>query len=734
MSWPSVSLVVLCAFQLSTSLDVLLLHTDCNHLNPPTTEESSSSTSSSPVSAVVELVNSQLARHGLKAVDVEVGCAIPFSTLLAFVSRLHKPLFAVITSSAPHTSSSLSAEGLSQIIGRREFSLLHVGITASTVPAYKTVYHFPFSYSMLGSPNTLLSAVLALIKRHSWKSVNVLYQPPLSINISRLVSSLDVLNVTHKVLELVQNANLSAIDADYQLQLAFVGDYLTIHSLLCQFFHSYLRFPTYQFVFVLYSLPADTSWHLSSAVTQGCTTQELLLAARGTLIFQYHFETSALKQEEILLRNLYASEAVQGDCFSILKASLLFDAMWSLSLALNSSVVREGSEFSLAGGSLNRDSNFTSLVSQELRKLDFSGLTGRIQFGNSSGNSIRNIAIYQFRTPTDSWNPNLVATFFSENSSLEIHSELETSSAHFTPTCTFKTVTAPRSISSIFFALSIITTLCLLANNISILCCQKKESVKASSFKLMQLIFLGCYFLMAASVANTCVDGFMDTIPPQVTCYLWHALNYFGMGGLTLMFGSLCLRTWRLYRIFVHFRKPGNYLSDRILLAGVLACFCLDTTVVVIWIAVDPFVPKCITLPGGRGLGLIRCTQNYFFTWYILLSFFNVLLMVMCIVLALLVNHGVRQSTSNSQFNTRNTLCSVFWTVGTMVVGLTIYTIILLDDNVTPASITSRMVILNVLFLTGVAIVSFLVTLPPLLSIIKCHRSMRTSTSTLCLQ
>ncbi len=50
------------------------------------------------------------------------------------------------------------------------------------------------------------------------------------------------------------------------------------------------------------------------------------------------------------------------------------------------------------------------------------------------------------------------------------------------------------------------------------------------------------------------------------------------------------MRTWRLYRIFIVYKNPGNLLSDYAL----LVFLCVAVIVSVTWVSVDPLTPTVV--------------------------------------------------------------------------------------------------------------------------------------------
>lgn len=61
-----------------------------------------------------------------------------------------------------------------------------------------------------------------------------------------------------------------------------------------------------------------------------------------------------------------------------------------------------------------------------------------------------------------------------------------------------------------------------------------------------------------------------------------------GSIGLTLVLGTLTMKTWRLYKIFVYTMNPGKFLSDKPLAFFVCCMTLVDFIICVVWFVFDP--------------------------------------------------------------------------------------------------------------------------------------------------
>ena len=56
---------------------------------------------------------------------------------------------------------------------------------------------------------------------------------------------------------------------------------------------------------------------------------------------------------------------------------------------------------------------------------------------------------------------------------------------------------------------------------------------------------------------------------------------------------NICAKTWRLYRIFVHYLEPGYFLRSGSLIAFTLLLVSVDIVLCVLWTAIDPMEADC---------------------------------------------------------------------------------------------------------------------------------------------
>ncbi len=154
------------------------------------------------------------------------------------------------------------------------------------------------------------------------------------------------------------------------------------------------------------------------------------------------------------------------------------------------------------------------------------------------------------------------------------------------------------------------------------------------------------------------IETFPNSYEVFVRCYMVHVRNNFLFVGLTLIESIICVSTWRLYRIFIVYKDPGNFLSDYALLIFVSLCVAGNVIVSVAWVSGDPLIPVLVNstdsitiLHNSSGdimgveitkVNIYRCRQrepNNFLIWYFLFVTFLLLISITSIVLAIVTRN-----------------------------------------------------------------------------------------------
>ena len=686
----------------------------------------------------VELINknnSILRGFTLELLQGDSGCNIRPKANQAFFDNVlyrHSPLGIV----GPGCSN--SAMTVSSLSGRRELSILTIHVAGSLLLSNRTLYNY--SFGTLDSTEVFVQASLSLMRRNSWEPVGMLYDESrlyYASTVRRFEEELRSANFSHFSsavydtfipLDVIVKDNIRVI-------FLFVGpDYLS--RIFCLAYHLDLLYPIYQFVIV--SRVTDEIQPLSFKYvgnTITCTEGEIAKVINGSLIIHYQLESSENTTDIGLSYNqffdIYNQRVFEYNTLNALSqnksdkliktsfwAASFFDAIWSMALALNSSVETTG----LLSNSGNvYGSELADILRKNLLEQDFRGLSGRITYNCSSGYVIRNVNIYQI---DGNRLMNLIAYYAKLNDSIVLTStkgKFINGTFRTESTITAVSLTIGGILLSIV-ALSFIMTLIL---HILTVIYRDRKSVKASSTKLSHVAFIGCYLLAFCGLVNFMVECLSGTISPSAECHLFHVLNSVGAIGGTLLFGPICARTWRLYRIYVHFTNPGKLISDWFLLSLILILFVLNLIVAILSATVEPFKPEYTNTSLFREVMdtrgntqeivlvetvLIECVQDSYFLWFGFLFFFPVSLMGIAFWLAVFT-----RKIPHKDFQTQSIMLLVYLLSGFSTVGFLLY--FFFNINLL------RYVVLNVVFATSVLFSCLLLFLPPLYPQLKQNQS-----------
>ena len=440
-----------------------------------------------------------------------------------------------------------------------------------------------------------------------------------------------------------------------------------IPRILCLAFHNDMLFPAYQYIIVAGGSINLAYSNISIGEERLCTVSDMNSMQDKLIILSFKssaIDSSSSNDKLSQYHNMFSSHP-DGIGY--------FDAILSLALAANNS--RNVLTLSNYSYGLTYE---TDILRREILKLDFKGLSGRIRFDNTTGRVIRNICIQQLYN--NSKHLITLGTYDHENGIIHttgngqfLNSEIPIRER----IDTFETV--PLFLSILALVAISLLLLIVLTLHILTLIYRKSESVKASSPMLSNIAFLGCYLIVLSLIVNVMIEGFTNYYNQSIRCHLFHVMNSSVILGSTLIESLICVKTWRLYRIFVHYKNPGCLLADRILIIFIIICAIIVTAVSVAWISFDPLK---ITLhrmqedyidisPNLQGLldvtvvrtNVYRCLQEvpfHFYFWIFSLTIFVIILSLASVILGILATKAIK----SKKFKTDNVVVANFLIIG----------------------------------------------------------------------
>ena len=490
-----------------------------------------------------------------------------------------------------------SSLAISSLLSRPGMALPNIHLATSSLLQNRAKY--PNTYGILSSSFTIINATFQLIKHNQWEKVAIFYDSTVFVHISPQLRK--VINQELQMNKIVFYSLVSdtylPIDALIQSSARVIVTWTSlIHAqkLLCIAHNTrHMAFPHYQWVVSGFNIREFLATEIAfkySGEFFNCSNNNLMVL-KNNLILSYTLDSvdpgaqlvSGYTYREILWQYLYSvyNYNTNNRALSIspsIWATLTYDAVWALVLAINMSTVGFTNSSSLSYGT----EQFTDEIKHSLEQIQFAGASGFINFDSTSGYTHRTVDIYHI-------NSSMGVTLVGVTDGGSISILTNDPQIFISTNLTSKIKTVHPSVAALF--LLIILTLFLATFLLHILSTIKRKhpSIKAASPLLNHFIFSGCYIWTAASILYVLIVKTLNFGDDRAYANCCHAIWVWLIPiGMTLTIGTLFAKTWRIYRIFIHFRNPGRLISNQALITLVLLQLGIDMTLGTIWSVVSP--------------------------------------------------------------------------------------------------------------------------------------------------
>ena len=661
----------------------------------------------------VQEINSRedlLAGYTVNLTVANSACNLQGETLINFVREVFNsgPSFVGVVGPA----CSDAAELVGAIASQSGVALPTFHITSS--PRLSNRKQFGYTYGTVSSSLGYVKLFTSLIKANQWRSVAIFYEESkifyssaYSLFIKRLRNAFPERQVVFSSPISEIYLPLSSI-MEHRVRIVFIlATSDLMQRIFCRISRNFphLMFPTYQFVLMevrnyYFFSPATFSYNGQQYY---CSVREVTAVMEGALLTHVQLELSDnstvlvsgltygqyLEQyRDILAGNVDVNDTTEW-------ANPFYDGVWSLALALNGSAAA----LQLTGNTLN-SREVTVVIQDEVLKLDFQGASGRISFENSTGFVAGMIELDQVSGNSSVPIGHFAVELYLTEDGDFIGSEFES----------VELVVHP-ALATFFLLLTAVAVTLIVTAHILTLVYHDFKSIKASSYRLSQLIFIGCYLLTISILALT-----VEKVSPSssvniaVLCGLqaWCLPT-----SLTLILGSVGLKTWRLYCIFIHLKKPRKLLSDWSLIVMVLILVSVDVVLCLSWTVGNPFtIERRESLRGVNEIDItVECDSESYFLWFGVLTAYQGLFMFIALALALLTK-GIR----HESFKTKSIVVLVYFLTIVLLLGFPVYFILRLTDTSSP---DTEYPILAATLNTVLYLCFFFLFFPPVLSMLR---------------
>ena len=657
-----------------------------------------------------------LGNYTLKLLEADSGCQVTTKSFVSITRAVFYSGNRIVGIVGP--SCSETALALSPIVSQREVSLLQISLTTSPEVSNST-------YSIVSSSFQFVNVFIKLMEYSRWEIVGALYEGYQFGAFSKFRNSVGE-KLYFSVLVQDFFIPLEEIERNQVSMLfAFTGANLA-RQMLCLAYHMNLTYPNCQWIFSgrrIADFMEDVTV-LSNGVNYCCSQETMQIATEKIILNLFQLErdnqstndtiaemsyTDFLQQyRKYFYQHLEEIQLHREDIVDTRYYSPFYDATWLMALSLNNSIpfLRE-INLTLSDYSYGHP-NATRIIEDQILKLQFEGMSGRVRFNATSRRIVRDTKVEIFQV----FGAEMKYIGNYSNHVLSLHGNQTFINQSEKLLVIHLGVGVPLIIAILFLGAII-----FLMQVINILYSDHK-TIKASSPVLNHFIFSGCYVFIIAALIVIIQDTFVAIFDYQVLFgVLCSTMTWSFSFGITLIFGTLCGKMWRIYRIFSHFRQDRvRFVSDSLLIAFVVLLLLIDILYYVTWISINPWsLMRLNRFDQGTQLVRVVCDCDNFQIWLIILLVYKGLLIFLVLSLSIM-SSGIRRK----EFNRKNISVLVYFLA--IFYGITMPTLL-----ATAAGVDYNSLYLNfmsaVLLLVGSAVFCALfVFLPPILPLLKHNR------------
>lgn len=550
----------------------------------------------------VQHINSNeclLPNYNLEVIEQNSGCALWHQTLLGYIKHVLHSEKNIIGVVGPACSPGLNVVNSLNYPDRVPV----VQVTIATTPLLDNAAIFPYTFSTLTSGGQLLQAFVELVRENCWKKIAVikLFGTDYFETVSNTLKyKLETRNVSVRVFDMIDAyVPLNELILSELRVVLFLGNPDAFCQFICRVYQNKPRvvYPTYQFVFAERSEEeiAQCSLCNDSVKTKALQNAIFILnslntsskneTVSGLTLAQFAEEYNEFV--EGYMKNSGYSYALEvGRDY----ATVYYDSVWSLALCLDH--ISRTSDIDLSDYRPGLHNNAVPDAIREcLFQLSFKGVSGTKYFDRETRQALTSVHIFQFA------NGSLLKIRYFDGMEF-----IKLRNGTFIEDFFEKKFV---SVNVVFSAVILLTTCLLLVLTVFFhminIVYSKHKDIKASSPKLTHIIFIGNYAILVAIMAYImpAMIEITNGVLGKILCYTHRVLSGIGV---TLIFATVLVRKFRLYRIFIHYMRPGGYmLKDKALVLFILLLLVPTVCVYIIALSAVPIMWKNIITFNSRG-------------------------------------------------------------------------------------------------------------------------------------
>ena len=598
-----------------------------------------------------EMVNrnsSILQGYHLNLLREDSGCTVPFRAMDAFAKPLLSSVHASPIVGVIGPTCSLSALTVSSLSGRSEIALINIPL-AGTHRLEDRKEH-PYSFSILDSSRLIARAIVALTQSNDWGKVALFYDTSRQyfLSVVQMVGDESNHSMEPVGISLTDLSPLHSIRNKFRIIILLVSKEL-LSGIMCFAHTEGYTYPAYQYIVSTEVIEAVSEVEFKvGSKSYRCKRDEVRRTLNGSLLVKHQVERpgnelhlvtesgiSLEEFKEMYNESFHSSDLLHAnESMPSLFGAIIYDAVWSFVLALNT-VMANTDIRSYSFG----QPNVTNLIAEKLvgSVHAFEGLSGRIQFNETTGHIDQNAQFFVINEVGITE----LSYYQKESNNITLYnSSLIPETIFISDSFQEVILTVPKPLTYFILVLNIFGFILTAVLNIGTCTYRHVDSVKASSINLIQVAFIGCYIHALSLLFAVLIYGFSDSINEDAMCNIQHLLDFSLSIGLTVLLGAICMRVWRLHRIFNRFANPGKLLSDRYLILSIASLVSIDLALTIPAFFASKYEPMAEEKRADNVIWkIITCKRSHsthFFLWFMSSLAVSAVLLSIIFVLAVL--------------------------------------------------------------------------------------------------
>jgi gamma-aminobutyric acid type B receptor len=679
----------------------------------------------------VEQINNRsdiLNEYQIEVIRLDGGCTVTERTVVG-VNELAcscKPVVGII---GPSCGTSALATG--KLTNRDEFSVVTLHYGEKSIFGDSTV--FPFAFGMLGSNIITIQAFTNLILQNHWTRTVLLYSEgdedlrEVSSGIEKIIKSTTGYDVSYTSPIYKDFIPLKEIRDSYARVIIVLASAESTLYTLCRAYHDGMIFPKYQWVFKErfdYEFYEISFHYDGDGMQYDCTDANINESVFGSINFVWSAvsaENNRTNTDVGLTSTEYEHQYNQQRIKYMHKYNVtsstttewargFYDAVWSLALALNSSLTEVDMNLT---HTVTGSKSLAETVVRHMLGVDFQGISGRVKFDNETGSNIAGeLNVYQFVQEKRS----TLISFYTSGAFTMLNG---TAPQFIESTFSEKRVQVSTALAVPFLIMTIATLIVALPIQIINIVYREHKTIKATSPNLNHIIFIGCYMTVLGTTLLIVTEAWQHTASLNKS-RLCNVIPWILSIGTSMIIGTVTTKTWRLHRIYASskrvIRLSPKLLSDPVLGGTVGVFVAIDILICLTWVSIDPLTSvreTSIEESGGEELPTVivtvTCQSKWLIYWSSALIGYKCVLTGCSFILALLTR------IKKKEFKTVNIIVMAYLFAITFGLGVPMYTIISFINF----GVMVQFIILCLLMDTIVYICLFALFLPSIIPLIR---------------